>query len=145
VWVRRLAAGGEVVAPGPADAAVQSIDARDLAAFMVQLAERRVQGTFNAVAPERMFTFGELLEGIAAGVAPPGTRLRWISADEAQARAAEFPLWHGGASYGFASVRADAARAQGLRTRPLPETARDTLAWLRPRPADNPQAIAPIA
>lgn len=130
-WVRRLAAGGEVVAPGPADAAVQFIDARDLAAFAVDLAERGTQGTFNAAATQDMFTFADLLEGIAGAVAPAGTRLRWIPAAEAQASGQDFPLWAGGESSGLASVRSDAARAQGLHCRPLADTARDTLAWIR--------------
>lgn len=130
-WVRRLAAGGEVIAPGPADAAVQYIDARDLAAFAVDLVERGTQGTFNTAATQGMFSFGDLLEGIAGAVAPAGTRLRWISADEARASGQNFPLWAGGESSGLGSVRSDAARAQGLRCRPLAETARDTLAWTR--------------
>ena len=28
-WVRRIARGGEVVAPGPQDAPIQAVDARD--------------------------------------------------------------------------------------------------------------------
>ena len=130
-WVRRLAAGGEVVAPGPADAPVQYIDARDLATFAVDLVERGTQGSFNAVATQGMFSFGDLLEGIAGAVAPAGTRLRWITADEARASGHAFPLWSGGESSGLGSVRGDATRAQGLQCRPLADTARDTLAWVR--------------
>lgn len=130
-WVRRLAAGGDVVAPGPLESPIQYIDARDLATFAIDLVERGTQGTFNAAATQGMFSFGDLLEGIAGAVAPAGTRLRWIAADEARASGASYPLWSGGESSGIGSVRSDAARAQGLRCRPLAETARDTLAWIR--------------
>ena len=38
-------------APGDPDRRVQLVDARDLAAFMLDLAERRVAGAFNGTAP----------------------------------------------------------------------------------------------
>ncbi len=41
-WVRRIAQGGVVPAPGRPDLPVQVIDARDLAAFLLDLAEQRV-------------------------------------------------------------------------------------------------------
>src|SRR5262245_18578648 len=50
-WVRRVAAGGEVLAPAPPDYDVQWIDARDLAAFILLLVERSAGGTYSVVAP----------------------------------------------------------------------------------------------
>ena len=38
-WVARMARGGEVLVPGPADAPAQVIDVRDMAAWMVGLLE----------------------------------------------------------------------------------------------------------
>src|SRR4051812_17897912 len=38
-WLRRLAEGGEVAAPGPPEAELRLIDARDLAAWMLDMAE----------------------------------------------------------------------------------------------------------
>ena len=133
-WVRRIAAGGEVDAPGPRDAAIQYIDARDLGAFVIDGIERDLQGTFNTAAPQPPFTFGQMLDEIVAGVGPAGTRLRWLSVAEASASGKSFPLWAGGESVGKLAVDAGAARAHGLSSRPLRESARDVLEWTRKTP-----------
>ena len=75
-WVDRLARGGTVLAPGDPDDPIQVIDARDQAAFVVSLLERSITGTFHTVSPAPPFGFGQMLEAIAAEVAPPGTRAR---------------------------------------------------------------------
>ena len=59
-WPHRIADGGDVLAPAPRDNPVQFIDGRDLGAWLVTLAERRVGGTFNAVTPT--FTMQSFLE-----------------------------------------------------------------------------------
>ncbi len=128
-WVRRIAAGGVVEAPGPREAAVQYIDARDLANFTVDAVELNLRGTFNTASPTVPFCFGDLLEAIVKSVAPPETRLNWLTPEEAKASDKDYPLWSGGESYGVAAINSDAARAHGLVARPLQETARDTLAW----------------
>ncbi|WP_183100878.1 NAD-dependent epimerase/dehydratase family protein, partial [Nocardioides pelophilus] len=48
-WPDRLADGGEVLAPGAPSDIVQVIDVRDLAAWIVTLAERRTVGDFDGV------------------------------------------------------------------------------------------------
>jgi len=50
-WPERLARGGEVMVPGKADDPVQYIDVRDVANWMIRLAENRKAGTYNAVGP----------------------------------------------------------------------------------------------
>ena len=130
-WVRRIAAGGEVDAPGPRDAALQYIDARDLASFVISAIERDLQGTFNTAAPQPPFTYGQMLDEIVASVAPAGTKLRWLSVAEAKASGRTYPLWAGGESVGKMAVDAGAARAQGMPSRPLRESARDVLEWTR--------------
>ena len=130
-WVRRIAAGGDIDAPGPRDAAMQYIAARDLAAFVVDAIERDVQGTFNTAAPRPPFTFEQFLNEIVAGVAPEGTRLHWLSVAEAKASSLEFPMWAEGSPDGALAVDPAAAIAQGLASRPLRETARDVLEWVR--------------
>ena len=72
-WVDRIARGGTVLAPGDPDDPIQVIDARDQGAFVVSLLERAVTGTFHTVSPPPPFGFGQMLEAIAAEVAPPGT------------------------------------------------------------------------
>jgi 2'-hydroxyisoflavone reductase len=134
-WVKRIAAGGVVEAPGPRGAAIQYVDARDLASFTIAAIERRLAGTFNVSAVQPPFGFGDMLDAILQGVAPAGTQLRWIGVEEARASKTAWPLWHEGMDLGIVAVTSAAARKEGLEGRPLAETARDTLEWLRQKPA----------
>src|SRR3954467_4501151 len=47
-WVRRVADGGEVLAPGRPERVTQVIDVRDLAWFLLELAEGLQGGVYNA-------------------------------------------------------------------------------------------------
>jgi 2'-hydroxyisoflavone reductase len=130
-WPRRLAEGGDVLAPGDPSQPVQLIDARDLGAFLVHVADRRIAGVFNATGPATPLTLGETLERIGTG-----GRLVWVD-DETLLDAGvgpwmELPLWLPGEEHA-GLLRADVSRAvaAGLTFRPLEETARDTLAWSR--------------
>lgn len=60
-WPVRLARGGEIMVPGPNDP-VQYIDVRDVAEWMIRLAEEKRVGTFNAVGPEKKQTMMEFVE-----------------------------------------------------------------------------------
>lgn len=139
-WVRRLARGGEVLAPGPRDQPIQVVDARDLAAFVVRLAASGTEGTFNAARP--WLAWSELLEA-TAGVAPAGTRLTWVDGAWLVAQGvtgADLPFWTEGGTEWALAVSGARAEAAGLRHRPLPETIRDTAAWAAavPPAADGP-------
>ena len=140
-WVRRLARGGDVPAPGDPDQGVQFVDARDLAAFLVHLAERDVAGVYHAAGPAARLTMRAFLEGVRAAT---GSAARLVWMDEAFLLAAgvtpwvEMPLWLPAAESGLAALDAGHARAAGLALRPLAETARDTWAWDRARPAGGP-------
>ena len=82
---------------------MQVIDARDMAAWSLTLLERSVSGTFHAVAPAPPFGFGQMLETIAAEVAPPGTTLTWVDSAFLCAEGedgASLPLWVGGRQRG---------------------------------------------
>lgn len=131
-WVTRLQRGGEVLAPGSPDAPVQFIDARDLAAWMLRLAERSVAGTFNATGPDAPLTFGQLLEAMREQLSPQAA-LCW--ADEAWLLAqgvapwSDLPLWLPAASHGMLQIDVTRARAQGLICRALRATLADTAAW----------------
>jgi nucleoside-diphosphate-sugar epimerase len=134
-WVRRIAAGGEVVAPGDPERAVQLIDARDLAAWMLDLAESRVAGAFNGTAPADRTTTREALDA-AVQATGSDARLCWVPDEvlvEHEVEAwSELPLWIPMADApGTWAVGTERARAAGLRCRPIAETIGDTWAWLR--------------
>ncbi|KRF12351.1 hypothetical protein ASG90_15335 [Nocardioides sp. Soil797] len=138
-WPSRIADGGEVLAPGAPEDAVQVIDVRDLAAWIVTCAEQRTQGTFNATGhPTSRQAF---LEEVARGV-DTRPQWRWVSQERLAEHGVEpwsgphsLPLWLPLPEYaGHMTRDVDAAYAAGLATRPLVETARDTLAWLRATP-----------
>jgi 2'-hydroxyisoflavone reductase len=134
-WVHRLSAGGTVLCPGSPQAPMQSIDARDLAAFTLGLLASGEEGTFHALAPEPPHSFADMLEAVRAAVAPEGTQLVWIGSQWLAERGitpAMLPLWGGTDDPAFA-LAMDPARAvaEGLRARPLGDTAEDTSAWLR--------------
>jgi 2'-hydroxyisoflavone reductase len=132
-WPRRLAEGGEVLAPGDPSAPVQFVDVRDLGAWLVQLAEHGPGGSFNATGPAEPLTLQELLERATAAVGSDAT-LRWVDSDrllEAEVGPwTELPLWLPGDDHA-GMMRADILRAvdAGLRFRPVEETTRDTLDW----------------
>lgn len=130
-WVRRLAAGGEVLAPAPPERPVQVIDVRDLATWMVLAIESNLRGAFNAIA--RPGPMAEVLDACnEAGDA--GAHITWV--DEAFLLEhkvgvwMELPLWIPlEANESFMTRDASRAFAAGLTTRPLADTVRDTLAW----------------
>jgi 2'-hydroxyisoflavone reductase len=134
-WVRRIAAGGDVVAPGDPRRTVQLVDARDLAAWMLDLAEQRVAGAFNGTAPPGVTTMGEVL-GAAVEATGAGARLHWVADDVLVAHEVaawdELPLWipmaDGAGTWAIGTARAQAA---GLRCRPVAETIADVWSWLR--------------
>lgn len=126
-WVERLALGGTVLAPGDPSDPIQVIDARDMANWIVGLAAGPVAGTFHAVSPPPPYGFGDLLNAIAAEVAPPGTELVWASSEFLLTQGvdeASLPLWP--AFDGESDINAAdpaAATATGLRTRSVGRSA----------------------
>lgn len=52
-WPVRLIKGGDILVPGKEDDFVQYIDVRDIAEWMIRLAEENTVGTFNAVGPRK--------------------------------------------------------------------------------------------
>jgi 2'-hydroxyisoflavone reductase len=134
-WVRRIAAGGRVPAPGDPDRFVQLVDARDLAAFMLDLGEQRVPGAFNGTAPVGATTMGEALAA-AVNATGSGAELAWIPDERLQAADVEpwveLPLWIPAAGFpGTWEIGTERAQAAGLRCRPVAETVADVWAWLR--------------
>jgi 2'-hydroxyisoflavone reductase len=134
-WVERVARGGEVLAPGRPDRRVQLIDVRDLAEWMVGLAESRRTGTFNATGPVPPVTMGELLE-TCHDVSGSDATLVWVDDDFLLERGVgqwqELPLWLAEPAWaGMLAADVSRAVAAGLTFRPLEDTVRATLEWAR--------------
>jgi 2'-hydroxyisoflavone reductase len=141
-WPRRLARGGDVLAPGDAGAPVQLVDARDLGTWLVKLALEGPGGTFNATGPAEPLTLAELLERARAAVGSDANLL-WTDSqrllDAGVQPWTELPLWLPNGEYA-GMMRADVqpALAAGLRFRPLEESVVDTLAWDRTVAGERP-------
>jgi 2'-hydroxyisoflavone reductase len=141
-WPVRLQRGGVVLAPGSGDAAVQFIDVRDLAHWMVEMCEDGAGGIYNAVGPSPPVSFGGLLEECRA-VARSNARVEWVPErfllDRGVAPWTEVPLWVPDEpdSAGFDSVSGERAYAAGLTCRPVADTIRDTLDWHASLPEDR--------
>jgi 2'-hydroxyisoflavone reductase len=141
-WVHRIARGGDVLAPEPRDQTVQLVHGRDLADWIIGMADRRETGVFNATGPKRPLTMDGLLEAIreASG---SDARLSWVDerflVESGVEEWSELPLWLApGAnpeSASFMAVDVRKALAAGLRFRPLAATIRDTLEGAETSPA----------
>jgi 2'-hydroxyisoflavone reductase len=134
-WPRRLAAGGKVLAPGDPTQPVQLVDARDLAAWLVQLALEGPGGTFDATSPTT--TLGAVLERLRGDSTLVWTDARQLL-DAGVRPWTELPLWLPVEDWPLMERDVSAAIAAGLRFRPLEETAHDTLEWDRGQTGERP-------
>ncbi|MEU4560632.1 NAD-dependent epimerase/dehydratase family protein [Actinoplanes sp. NPDC023936] len=153
-WLNRLARGGPTVAPGPRELPLQYVDARDLAAFVLDAAVAGLGGAYNVVSTPGHATMGSLLDA-ATAVTGGRASLRWVTpetvADAGVEAWTELPIWlppgplHAFLHQGDVSK----ALAAGLRCRPVQETVADTWAWLSalgglaPQRADRPRVGLP--
>ncbi len=127
---------GPVLAPGDPDDLNQVIDVRDLAAWIVSAAARRVTGVVDAVGP--VHSRSDLLAAVADGVGAADPDWRWVSSErllelgvEPWMGAGSLPLWLPPEHAGLLAHDPAPARAAGLEVRPVARTAGDTLAWWR--------------
>ncbi|HVG32565.1 MAG TPA: SDR family oxidoreductase [Pyrinomonadaceae bacterium] len=135
-WPVRVARGGEVLAPGRPQRQIQFIDARDLADWIIRIAEARASGTFNATGPAGTLMMEELLEECRR-VTGSDARFTWVSekflAEKEVGEWMELPLWISEEASpdarGFMALNCAKAVAHGLNFRPMAETIRDTLDW----------------
>jgi 2'-hydroxyisoflavone reductase len=130
-WVARAARGGVLIAPGPADAPMQTVDARDMGAWAVRLAERGGSGVFTAARP--WLTFRQMLGVIASATGGDATLTdvdgRWLV--EQGVDGMQLPLWSEGEPEWSLAMSIERATTAGLTHRPLVDSVRDVLAWSR--------------
>ncbi len=136
-WVGRfaLAGDGPVLVPDAPDQPSQTLDVRDLAAWLLRAGEQGVHGPVNAVGEQR--ALGELL-AVARQVGGPADVVsaepQWLLDNDVAGwmGARSLPLWLPWPDHAGFGARADArALHLGLTRRPVQDTLTDTLAYER--------------
>jgi 2'-hydroxyisoflavone reductase len=130
-WLARIAAGGQVLAPGESLREIQPVDIRDLMAFALDSLEACITGTFNVTAPIGHATFGSMLAA-CIGATGSDAQLEWVDdaflLSNGVRQWTEIPMWR---TYpGTWRVDSSRAVAKGLSCRPIAATVADTWTWL---------------
>lgn len=138
-WPLRIAKGGDVLVPDNPSAMSQFIDARDLADFIVRLADNNVSGVFNAVNnPVTLNTIFETCRRISQST----TSFKWAPVEFLQKNNvqpwSDMPAWvpETGDDAGVAHVDISKALQAGLNFTPLAQTIQDIYDWETERPDD---------
>ena len=104
-WPRRVAAGGQVLAPGAPEDPLQCIDVQDLADWMLRVAAAGTGGTFNVAG--RQVRFGDFLDECCV-VMDSAPDFVWVSTEQLLAAGADpwmgVPLWIGASGWEAAAV-----------------------------------------
>ena len=136
-WLRRIARGGRVLAPGPHDLGIQYVDARDLAHLALDAGSHGRSGPVDVVSPVGAATMGALLES-CVDVTGSDAQLVWVDPEFVLEQGlepwTELPVWVPRNDVELNALHnSDVTRALqwGLQIRPLSETVADSWTWVR--------------
>jgi len=131
-WVDRIHNGGDVVAPAYPDARIQVVDVRDLAEFVLTLAENGTPGSFNAAGP--VYTREGMMWGIR-GTVSAEVRFLWPTPEEEESLGLSPPMFNWKSdSMAFSNA---ASLLAGANYRPLSESTVATLEWWMAQDAER--------
>lgn len=140
-WVDRARRGGVILAPGPPDAPVALIDARDIAAFALRCIETAVDGTYVLAPRPDVVTMEHVITSTRAAYPDVESSVVWADPELLREHGVVpwtglplwLPSWTG--AQGFNAFDASSAYAHGFTPRPVVETARDVRAWFERNPS----------
>jgi len=131
-WVDRATRGGKMLVPESPEYPLQVIDGKDLAAFILQHTESGTSDVFHCTSPAQQFSLGQVVE-VAKSMASADTEFLWMPPEfiiEYEITpGAQLPLYFPADYRNAHLVDTSKAIRAGLKTTPLEETIKDTLAW----------------
>ncbi len=131
-WPLRLSQGGDILVPGKKSDQVQYIDARDLAAWMISLAENKQAGTYNGVGPTQKKTMEEFIVEAQSAFEVENNLIHIEDYEFLEENKLGFIVpWliSEDKFLGCSKANNDKAIATGLKSRPISETTKDTYDW----------------
>lgn len=141
-WPYKVAQGGDMIAPGNPDYAMQIIDARDIGEWCIHAMEAGLTGTYNVTGPDYPLTLGKIIE-TSKQVSGSDTNIHWVDEqfllDNGVQMWVDFPLWipqSAAEMNGIHHIDTSKAQAAGLKCRSLETTIGDTLNWTATWPSD---------
>ena len=150
-WPLRLSQGGEVLVPGKANDPVQYVDVRDVAEWMIRLAETKTTGKFNAVGPSDKETIAEFVQKAKSAFNVESSFVQVDDYDFLKENGVYYIVpWIMPDKYNYGSARVDnsKAKAAGLTFRNLSDSMTDILNWWnnqdeerRAKVENNPKSV----
>lgn len=131
-WPIRLSRGGEIMVPGKNNDPVQYIDVRDVAEWMIRLAEEKLNGTYNAVGPKNSQTMSEFIDNAKEVFDIESTLIniddyKFLKENRVPYLIPWLPFE--GNNYGSARINNKKGVKNGLTFRDLRDSIKDTYQW----------------